>query len=73
MKHVAEAHKLGSLRPKEEEFGPCVLFSASRWVVFKIFNFLTRCVLWITLGIGLYRLGSIRVRPAAMFECSLSI
>ena len=51
----------------------CLVFHVTLGVVSKFFNLLTRFCLWITSGVGLYRLGPIGVHMAAIFECSLSI
>lgn len=51
----------------------CLVFHVTFGVVFNTFQPLVTFCLWITLGIGSYRLGSIRIHVAAIFECSLSI
>ena len=59
---LAEARRLGSLHPKEEDFGSvCYVFRVTLVLVFKQFNILTRFGSWITLEISLYRLGSVGI------------
>ena len=44
---VAEALRIGSLHPKEEEFVPCVTFSASRWCLFVLPAFQHHGTAWL--------------------------
>ena len=60
-----------SLHPKEEEFYPYGTFSAPRWCLFlQIVDTKVHFGSRISLGICLYRLGSVWVRTALKFACS---